>query len=182
MLGQNNVWGNDNMKDYVLSKKNRLLLILVLIVVIIFIVYRILSNNNDKHDIKIVESSSKFYTVSNCVSRYINYLNSEDVDNILLLLDNSYKKKNNISSNNLFSKIFKLDNYYSFEARLMYQEDVKDYIIKYYVKGYLIKEDMDFSNDKIDYYLIVILDSKNSTYSIIPYNEELFNKEVLNGK
>lgn len=170
------------MKEKLLSDKRNIFIIIFGIIAIVLVIYQLISNNDKKNDYEIVTSSSKFYTVSNCVDRYLNYLSSEDVDNLLILIDNSYKKKYNVNKNNFFDKVDKLDSIYSFVAKKMYQEKINKNITKYYVKGYLLKEDLNVSNEKIDYYLVVLLDTKNSTYSIIPYDGEIFNKEDINEK
>ena len=87
------------MKEKFLNKRNILIIIFCLIIILV-ILYKIFSSPSKKNNIDIVKSSSKFYTVSSCISRYLNYLSSNDTDNILLLLDNSFKKKNKINSNN----------------------------------------------------------------------------------
>ena len=170
------------MNDYVMTKKNKILIVIFSIISIILIIFQIFNNDKKQSNIEIVKSSSKFYTVSNCIDRYLKYLFNEDVDNILLLLDKNYIKENNISKDNLFSKIDKFDGINSFVGKKMYQEVIKDNITKYYVKGYLLKDVLDNSDVMVDYYIIVILDNKNSTYSIIPYDGEIFSKEDLNEK
>lgn len=161
-------------KKFLSDKKNILILIFALVAIIILIIY--FFGNKKEEKFSIVTSSSKFYTVSNCVSRYINYLYTEDNENILLLLDSSYKNKHNITNNNLFEKLGKLDYPYSFEAKKMYQEFINKNTIKYYISGYLIKEDMDGNDysEKEPYYIIVCLNLKNSTYSITPYDGDIF--------
>lgn len=163
------------MEENVWTKKRTLLIIGFGILAIILLIIHFIGGNKDDNKINIVKSSSKFYTVSGCVNRYLNYLYSEDVDNLMLLIDKSYKNKNNINSKNFFDKIDKLDNMYTFEARKMYEQVINKNVTRYYVKGYLIKESInsDF-NDKQDYYLIVNLDTKNSTYSISPYDGDVF--------
>lgn len=163
------------MEKNVWTKKRTLLIIGFGILAIILLIIHFIGGNKDDNKINIVKSSSKFYTVSGCVNRYLNYLYSEDVDNLMLLIDKSYKNKNNINSKNFFDKIDKLDNMYTFEARKMYEQVINKNVTRYYVKGYLIKESInsDF-NDKQDYYLIVNLDTKNSTYSISPYDGDVF--------
>lgn len=163
------------MKENVWSDKRKLLIIGFGILAIIVLFIHFFFGNKDDNKINIVKSSSKFYTVSSCVNRYLSYLYAEDVDNLLILLDNNYKKKNDINSNNFFDKISKLDNNYSFEARKMYEQVINDNVTKYYVKGYLIKEGINsYYNEKKDFYLIVNLDTKNSTYSVIPYEGDIF--------
>ena len=161
------------MKEKILKNKQTILIILGVIIALIIILFKIFGGSKDSSKIEIVRSSSKFYTVSNCVSRYLNYLYSEDTDNILLLLNSTYKKNNNINSNNLFDKISKLDDSYDFEARKMYEKVINEHIVKYYVYGYLSNNSFDFDN-KIEYYIVIYLNSKNSTYSVEPYNGDIF--------
>lgn len=167
------------MKNKFYKNKKNIVMIILILFLIGFLIFRIISSIESKK-VEIVTSSSKFYTVSNCVSRYIYLLYSEDIDNLLLVLDNSYEKDNKVTKNNLLDKIGKLDSLYSFEARKIYQQEVNDDVIKYYVFGYLKKETLDYVSDdeKKDFYLIVLLNSKKMTYSIIPYNGEIFVKEV----
>lgn len=162
------------MKNLIKKNKKMILISLLIILIIIILLFKIFADNKKDSKITIVTSSSKFYTVSSCVSRYLNYLYSEDVDNIVLLLDNSYKKKNNINTNNVFSNIDKLDFLYSFQARKMYEQKINDSITKYYVYGYLIKEDIDYNNDKKDYYIIIYLNSRDMLYSVTPYDGDIF--------
>lgn len=171
------------MLDNFMTKRNKIIIIvLCVIVALILIFYQIFNFDKKSNNINIVTSSSKFYTVSNCVSRFISYLNANDSDSIYLLLDSAYKKKNNISINNVLDNIGRFDNYYSFQATKMFQEELDSNITKYYVKGYLSVEDIDYSSNRTDYYLIVTLDTKNSTYSVIPYDGEIFDKEEYNEK
>lgn len=158
----------------------KIIIVILCVTAIVLILLKVFNNNKKTSNIQIVTSTSKFYTVSNCADRFLKYLSSENIDNLLILLDDSYKKDNNISKDNIFNIINRLDGEYSFNAKKMYQQKINDNIMKYYVKGYILKEDIDNNGEKIDYYIIVLLDENNSTYSIIPYDEELFNKEVSN--
>lgn len=164
------------MKEFVIKNKNKILIFVLLFLVVVVFLFKIFSDDNKKSKISIVTSSSKFYTVSSCISRYINYLYSEDVDNIILLLDNSYRKKNNIDASNLFDNIEKFDSFYSFQARKMYEEKINDSITKYYVYGYLLKEELDNYNysEKKDYYIIIYLNSTKDLYSVAPYDGDIF--------
>lgn len=161
------------MKEKIIKNKQTILIILGVIIALIIILFKIFGGSKDSSKIEIVRSSSKFYTVSNCVSRYLNYLYSEDTDNILLLLNSTYKKNNNINSNNLFDKISKLDDSYDFEARKMYEKVINEHIVKYYVYGYLSNNYFDYDN-QIEYYIIIYLNSKDFTYSVEPYDGNIF--------
>ena len=63
------------MKEKFLNKRNILIIIFCLIIILV-ILYKIFSSPSKKNNIDIVKSSSKFYTVSSCISRYLNYLSS----------------------------------------------------------------------------------------------------------
>lgn len=170
-----------NMKEKIKNNKQIILFIIGVVVAIIIIFIKIFGGNDDNKNIDIVKSSSRFYTVSNCVSRYINYLYSEETDNLLLLLDSNYKKKNKINQNNLYDKINKLENYYNFEAKKIYEENINNHKVKYYVYGYLTVDDVFNSvSDKADFYIIVYLDSKDSTYSVEPYDGKIFTNGDMN--
>lgn len=164
------------MEEQVWTKKKIILISIFGALALIVLIIRFFGIGKDETKIEIVTSTSKFYTVNNCVYRYLVYLQAEDTDSLMLLLDSSYKKKNNISSDNVLDKLEKLDDVYNFEARKMYQEELNENLTKYYVYGYLKKEviNQSIETEPIDYYVIVILNTKNQTFSITPYDGEIF--------
>lgn len=164
------------MEEQVWTKKKIILISIFGALALAVLIIRLFGGGKEETKIEIVTSSSKFYTVNNCVYRYLTYLQANDADNLTILLDGSYKKKNNISADNVLDKLEKLDGVYSFEARKMYQEELNEDITKYYVYGYLKEEviDQSFEVESIDYYIIVTLNAKNQTFSITPYDGEIF--------
>ena len=172
------------MEDNKLTKKQKVLAYALTFVLVVLIVLKFVFKDEEKKQLDIVTSSSKFYTVSSCVNRYIDFVYNEDSEKILEVLDSKYKTKNNLNKNNLFDKLDRLDKEYDFEARKMYQEKINDDVMAYYVKGYLIENIMsnNLVNEKKDFYIIVYLDSKNSTYSVVPYDGEVFIEEEQNEK
>ena len=162
------------MKEKLSKNRNTIIIILFGVIAIIVVLMQIFGGKEDKNNITIVTSTSKFYTVSNCVYRYITYLQAKDTDSLLLLLDNKYKKNNKIDNNNILDKISYLDGLYNFEARKMYEEKLNDNITRYYVYGYLVEEKIDDIGSVSDYYVIVTLDTKNKIFSITPYDGEIF--------
>ena len=164
------------MEEQLWTKKKFILISVFGLLAIILLFMRFFGGTKEENEIEIVKSTSKFYTVSNCVYRYLTYVSANDTDSLLLLLDNSYKKKNNVSKNNVLDIVGNLDGVYNFEGRKMYQQVLNDDTTKYYVYGYLRKEVMnpDLANDPIDYYIIVTLNTKNQTFSITPYDGEIF--------
>lgn len=163
------------MKNDITDKKKSIIIVTLGIIALCFLIYQIFFAKKASDNINIVTNPSKFYTVSNCVSRYINYLCSKDTDNILLLLNNSYKKKNSINKKNVFSKLESLNELYSFKPKKMYQEIVNKNVTKYYVYGSIYIDNMsNIIDDGEDYYIIVYLNKKDYTYSIEPYDGKLF--------
>ena len=120
------------MEEQVWTKKKKILIACLGILAVGLLIYNIFFSSNGKNDFEIVKSSSKFYTVSNCVYRYITYVQSKSSDNVLLTLDSKYKKDNNINKDNIFEKISVLDGNYNFEGRKMYQQKLNDDTTKYY--------------------------------------------------
>ena len=161
------------MKEKISKNRNTIIIVIFGIIAIILVLVQIFGGKREENKINIVTSTSKFYTVSNCVYRYISYLQTKDTDSLLLLLDNKYKSKNNINSNNVLNNLISLDGLYSFEARKMFEEKLNDNVTKYYVYGYLVEDDLD-SNNSMDFYVIVTLDTKNKIFSITPYDGEIF--------
>lgn len=130
----------------------------------------------DTETITIVKNNNRFYTVSSCVSKYLNYLTIKDTDNLLILLSEDFKTKNSVTSENIYSHIGILEGTKTFSARKMYEQRVTKNIYKYYVYGYIEDEGMDFVSNKQEYYIIVLLDEKNTIFAIEPYDGSIFTR------
>lgn len=163
------------------DRNEKILAIVIVIAVLILGVYKlffekddIVEEKIDTETISVVEDNSKFYTVSSCVSKYINYLSYEDTENLLILLSNNYKQNNSINSTNIYNYISILNNPSTFEPKKMFQQRISKSIYKYYVSGYLQEETLDSISMKQEYYIIVIMDEKNMTFEIEPYDGSLF--------
>lgn len=158
------------------------IIILVLITVLVVSISYILSRREEEKvnsDYSVVSNYNTFFTVDYCAGKYISHLSNKDINSLLLMLNENYKKENKINEDNIFEYIDELNNkQYLFSSRKMYEENLSDSVVKYYVKGY-IAEDVLFEGDyiaprKIEYYLIVYLDHDNQTFSIEPYNGKIF--------
>lgn len=169
------------------NKNNYTLLIIVCVILlsILGILYfdgdeseSIINNNETKY--LLLDDYSRFYTVESIVYKYINLITSNNVSDLINVLDEDYVSNNNITSETVFNYVDKLEGLYSFKAKKIYYENNGKYIIKYYVYGILNKEGMDEIIDKSDYYLVVNIDTKNNLFSITPYDGKIF-KEVNNG-
>ena len=169
------------------NKNNYTLLIIVCVILlsILGILYfdsdeteSIVNNNETKY--LLLDDYSRFYTVESIVYKYINLITSNNVSDLINVLDEDYVSNNNITSETVFNYVDKLEGIYSFKAKKIYYENKSKYIIKYYVYGTLNKEGMDEIIEKSDYYLVVNIDTKNNLFSITPYDGKIF-KEVNNG-
>lgn len=163
------------------DRNEKILAIVIVIAVLILGVYKlffekddIVEEKIDTETISLVKDNSKFYTVSSCVSKYINYLSYEETENLLTLLSNNYKQNNSIDSNNIYNYINKLNAPSSFEPKKMFEQRISKNIYKYYVSGYLQEETLDSISMKQEYYIIVIMDEKSMTFEIEPYDGSLF--------
>lgn len=169
-----------NKKDYTL---------LIIICVILLAILGIMFFNDDDKEIidfnnepeyKLLNDYSRFFTVDSCVYKYISLLSMDNKDNLLNVIDDEYIENNNLTKNNIYQFIPKLDGIYSFKSKKIYYQKFNDDFIKYYVYGYLIQEEMDEIINKVDYYVIIKMDIKNNLFSVTPYDGNLF-KEDKNG-
>ena len=163
------------------EEKNQKILAVVLVIAVICLgVYKLFFTKKTKNTIdttiKVVTSINDFYTVSSCVDNFFIYVNSLNTENIMILLSEEYKNKNNITSSNLYNYVEKFDKYYSFIPKKMYVQKVSKGIEKYYVYGQKEVVALDDFKTGDDYYVIVILDRTNLTFAIEPYDGESFSK------
>ena len=164
------------------SERNTKILAVVIVISVLFLgIYKLFFEKNkiieeklDTETISVLEDNSRFFTVSSCVSKYINYLSINDSENLLILLSNDYKQKNDVNSSNLYNYVGTINGTYSFIPKKMFQQRVSKSIYKYYVNGFIQKETIDSVSEKQEYYIVVILDEENMTFAIEPYDGSLF--------
>lgn len=167
---------------------NLQLLIIVLVIVGAFsLIYNFFIKKEDTFEnkepvstISVLNDYNRFFTVSSCASKFINYLTTKNTDNLLILLSDEYKEDNNINSNNLYNYIGSIDGNKTFSARKMFEEKMNNNIYKYYVYGSLQEEVLGKVSKKEDYYLVIILDENNMTFAVEPYTGDLFKQEDNN--
>lgn len=167
-----------------MTKGNMVLIVIFLILVFVGIsIYE--ERNNVKplaenNNITLVEDYGRFFSISNAANKYINYLNKQNIGNLMILLDINYKNKNNITNENLLHNLSLLDTKkeYNFGAQKMYQEDLSKNIIRYYIYGYLSEIAMENIVGYQDYYLIIDLNTENMLFSITPYDGKIFKEDT----
>lgn len=160
------------------GKLEKILLIVLVFLILVLVLLMIFKNDKKatfSKEIKIVTDASDFYTVSSCVSKYVNYLYNQDVDNLLVLLNQEYVKENNIDSSNIFTYINSITSYQQFRAKKMFYQQVDENVYKYYIYGILEEEYIDSTGKYMgDLYVIVYLNEEGMTFSIEPYDGEMF--------
>lgn len=163
------------------DKNQKVFAIIIVIAVLILGIYKFFFEKNffeeekiDTETISVVEDNSRFFTVSSCVSKYINYLSDRNTENLLIVLSKEFKKNNSINAENIYNYIGSVDANVTFSPKKIFQQRVSKSIYRYYVYGYIEADLMDSVSAKQDYYLIVILDESNMSFAVEPYNGNLF--------
>lgn len=157
-------------------KKNNLFIIILVILAILvpLITYYIDSRNKQEGDKKIVVDYNDFYTVDSCINRVITYINGKDTESLMLVINDKYRKKNKIGSNNVLNFFNQVLDESSFVSKKMYYSNVDKKIMKFYVYGQNLVEGFDGIKDKKDIYFIVYLNLGKKTFSIEPYDGKIF--------
>ena len=165
-----------------MKDKSKLTAVILVIVTIIVVVISFLTNKPEENkvgDINIVRNYSNFYTVDSCLYRTVTYISSNDKESLYLVMDENYKKENNITEENVMDLFSSINENSTFLSRKMYYQEINDNITKYYVYGYAQQNQIfdDFETNKLAYtdmYFIVYMDTTNKTFSIEPYSKDLF--------
>lgn len=167
-------------------KKSNMYLILLLVFLIIVLLF--ISNYKkeddkfqevEKHKVLLLNDYNQFFTVNSSIFKYISYLQKKDYESVLKILDYDYKNVNSINLNNIANYVENLEGNHSFSSKKIYYEVIEDNVVKYYVHGYLLKDTIDGYSERLDRYYIVIFNTKEKIFSIIPSNEIDY-KEVTN--
>lgn len=164
-------------------KKKDNYFMLIIICIILFCVVALLFFYDETEEVvlekeptyKLVQDYSTFFTINSCVYKYINFISGRQTDDLLKVLDSDFINSNNIDENNIYRFVGDYNGNYSFVTKKIYYEE--ENINKYYVYGFLQKENINGIMDKIDYYVIINLDTKNNLFSITPYNGKIFKEE-----
>ena len=170
------------------TKKKNYTLLIVFIVILLCVLGLLYLEHNKESKEKPVENKkylllqdySRFFTIDSCIYKYFQYLSSKNTSNLLKVLDDEYKKTNNINNDNIYDYLPDLDGEYTFSSKKIYYEKINDNYFTYYVYGYAQEELLDSIGNKDYYYFKVNYDQKNTIFSISPIDSNLF-EEVSNG-
>lgn len=163
------------------EKNKKILLVIIIISVLGLGIYKLFFDNKkvdkeiiDTKTISVVDDKNRFFTVSSCVSKFINYLDMRETDNLLLLLNDKYEKDNNVNSSNFYNYFTPSNSLRIFSPKKMFVQRMSKTLYKYYVFGYVEEELMDMYGERNNYYIIIYLDGKNMTFSVEPYDGSMF--------
>ena len=159
--------------------KYTILFSVLLIIIIVVIIISVFKSKNYDYKLKTVTDYSTFFTVDDCINRYIGYINDGEKNKLLNVLNSEYKESYNINENNVISFVDTLNiinKIADFKSVKMYEKKISNKEHDYYVKGKLyIEEDINEpSKFWSDYYLIVKLNESNNTFYITPYDGGIF--------
>lgn len=164
------------------NEKNKKIIAIVLVILVIIVLGINLFKDNDKDkidkSINLLEDRNRFFEVSNSVDKFIKFVSSRDNDSVYKILNEEYLKNNNITKENVLNIVPNISGNYVFGATSMYEQQLDKTTYKYYVKGYYYQETIDGNSSKTDYYVIVYFYTKSMTFSIEPYNGEMFEGDL----
>jgi len=163
------------------ERNTKIFAIVIVIAVLLLGIYKLFFEKKyveiekiDTETISVLDDNSRFYTVSSCVSKYLNYLSTLETEELLILLSNDYKTKNSINSENIYNYIGTNEGIVNFSPKKMFQQRLSKSVYKYYIKGYIEREGLNTLSIRQDYYIIVILNEKDMTFEIEPYDGSMF--------
>lgn len=174
--------------------KNKKLIILIGILIIILIIlfislkylnkkeeYIEISKENNPElytvlDIQNVDNEDEFFKVNNCVNEFFLAENEKDNKKIFSMLDEAYKNKNKISTENVLEKIQILNGEFCnfFAKTINFREISFQQKYQYFVYGEIFENEY---KNKNEVYLIVNVDYINNCFSIQFENEFNINEE-----
>lgn len=116
-----------------------------------------------------VKEQITFFTVVNNVNNYLKYISERKYAYLYGMLDDTYKKKNKITKDNISKKLTYYDGVLSLSAKEISFVELDDSII-YYVRGNImnigVMDELKFIEK--DFSIIVKIDYKNYTVSFYP--------------
>lgn len=169
-------------------KKDRILVIVVIIILfILLLTFLIIKKKEDdkaqiNNKVTLVDDYSTFFTVEDCINRYIDYISDGETNRVLNVLNEDYKKENQITDNNVINVLDTLyfkNNINYFKSLKMYSQKINAYTYKFYVYGKVYREteenDFEFISD---YYIVVTINNNQKVFDITPYDGKEFKEGI----
>lgn len=112
-----------------------------------------------------VESTNLVFNIKQCIQYYIDYINDNNYEAVMKVLDENYIKSNNITEEIIKNKSSKFMRS-SYFIDKTYEKNVTVDKSIYYIYGRLVKSETYENIDNVNF--TVIIDSQNQTFSVIP--------------
>lgn len=174
------------------KEKKILLLIIILVIIAIILIWciKIISEKEIKNEVyeqlkgeqeifmeidndpsiiingskpELVKTEGTYYTISDVIKKYNNYLEEDDAKAIYSVLYDEYTENYNITEDNVLEKIYKISNYKINEISGLATTVYGIYYVKIEIQS-------------TTQYILVNWDITNNTFSICPLSEEEYNR------
>lgn len=152
-------------------KIKTIIFIVLLVYIIINRVYSLFIINETSSDnlLESVTDEYEFVRVSECMSKYMKAINSQNTNDIINVYSEDYKKENNITTENVLS-INNLSNIVCFKVEELYKDNTKYYA---YVTFYSELDNSDIEKNSCEF---TIRFYNNNTFAITPQIQEDINQ------
>lgn len=163
-------------------KKNKVWVILIILLILIFTTIIVMKNINkndinnehnfntiqDKSEVKYKknESESMYFTIKECLDKYLNEIKKKDAKSVFKILDSKYIEEKGITEKNVFDNIKVFKDSEELKIKDILIEEI-DGINDYYVYSELREKENDNNNRKKYYYTIKI-NLDDNTFSVMP--------------
>lgn len=117
---------------------------------------------------KLVKIENIYYCTRNSINKYFSYINKNNTQAILSVLNKDYIDKNNLETSNILSAEFMPDSIQDFNIENMYSLDGAKYTSFY----------VEIRMDEKQIYLIINIDFENKTFDIIPSNQKEYEDKI----
>ena len=167
-----------------MSKKINIAIYLfaTLIIIIVLFMYNDINKKKVEYDKTpvIVKNFDDFYTISNCIDKYLNYVKMQDKTAVLNLLTKRYKEDNHINEKNIFNKINLGKNPIFISKKMLYKH-TNENEYKYYVYGiqkdFILNSTNGYNEENnLEAYYILYINMEQKIFSIEPYDGKDFIK------
>lgn len=156
----------------VLNIKNCFAILLLLFIITLLTFFSLTREKKEIVKANIVKNNTDYYDVINVVNKFVSYKSKNE---LLGMLDKKFISDNKINKNNIYDYVenFSEKNYY-FNVLDMYYNKRSKILYDYYIYGTLNQASMQSNSNGKDYYLKIILDNKNSTFSVTPIDKAVY--------
>lgn len=158
-------------------------ILLILVVFLAIIIKResdakeeLFNNMTAKDSNKLIDRN-RYYTVKGAINKYYSYLNMQDYDSVITILDKNYVNSNNITKNNVKKHLTDTELQLSYETKVMCLKSINKGVYIFVVEGNEISMNKGtFISNK---YYQVIMDGNTSIFSLLPIDKSTY-EEVCN--